>query len=70
MMEATLLLAVIAQRFQLELLPGQRLDLKPSVTLRQKGPGLRVRLADRAARKAQACLAQRSAERAQASHPA
>lgn len=44
MMEATLLLAVILQRYQLELLPGQHLELKPSVTLRQKGPGLRMRL--------------------------
>jgi hypothetical protein len=38
------------QRWQIELLPGQRLDLAPSVTLRQKGPGLQVRLAERAAR--------------------
>jgi cytochrome P450 len=49
-MEATLVLAVIMQRWQIELLPGQRLDLAPSVTLRQKGPGLQVRLAERAAR--------------------
>ena len=44
MMEATLLLAVVLQRFRVELLPGQRLELKPSVTLRQKGTGLRVRV--------------------------
>lgn len=44
MMEATLLLAVMLQRYRLELLPGQRLELKPSVTLRQKGPGLKMRL--------------------------
>jgi cytochrome P450 len=52
MMEASLLLAVIAQRFRLDLLPGQRLELAPSVTLRQKGPGLRVRLVERAPRDA------------------
>jgi cytochrome P450 len=44
MMEATLLLATILQRFRIELLPGERLSLKPSVTLRQAGPGLQVRL--------------------------
>jgi cytochrome P450 len=47
MMEATLLLAVILQRFRIELCPGQRLTLKPSVTLRQAGPGIGVRLAGR-----------------------
>ena len=47
MMEATLLLATMVRRFRLELLPGQRLELKPSVTLRQKGPGLLVRLVER-----------------------
>lgn len=47
MTEATLLLAMMVQRFRLELLPGQRLELKPSVTLRQKGPGLKVRLVER-----------------------
>lgn len=46
-MEATLMLAVILQRFRIELLPGQRLELKPSVTLRQKGPGLRARIVER-----------------------
>lgn len=49
MMEATLILAIIAQRFRIELLPGQRLDFKPSVTLRQAGPGLRVRVVERKA---------------------
>jgi cytochrome P450 len=49
MMEATLILAAIVQRFRIELLPGQRLAFKPSVTLRQAGPGLRVRLVERAA---------------------
>ncbi len=43
MMEATLLLAMIVQRFRVELLPGQRLELAPAVTLRQKGEGLQVR---------------------------
>ncbi len=44
MMEATLILALVLQRAKLELLPGQRLELSPSVTLRQKGEGLRMRL--------------------------
>ena len=43
MMEATLLLALIVQRFRVELLPGERLELAPAVTLRQKGEGLHVR---------------------------
>jgi len=43
-MEATLILAIIVRDWQVSLLPGQRLELKPSVTLRQAGPGLRVRL--------------------------
>lgn len=50
MMEATLVLAMIVQRWQVELLPGQRLELRPSVTLRQKGPGLMVRLSERTCR--------------------
>lgn len=44
MLEATLLLAVLMQRHHFELLPGQTLAFAPSVTLRQKGPGLRVRV--------------------------
>jgi cytochrome P450 len=52
MVEATLILASVLQRYRLELLPGQRLELRPSVTLRQKGPGLRVRLVDRSATRA------------------
>lgn len=48
MMEATLILAMVLQRWRVELLPGQTLELQPSVTLRQKGPGLRVRLVERA----------------------
>jgi cytochrome P450 len=47
MMEATLILALVVREWRADLLPGQRLELKPSVTLRQKGPGLRVRLARR-----------------------
>jgi cytochrome P450 len=47
MLEATLMLAVIVGRWRLELLPGQRLAFKPSVTLRQAGPGLRVTLVAR-----------------------
>jgi cytochrome P450 len=47
MMEATLLLVLIVQRFRLELIAGQRLELKPAVTLRQKGPGLFVRIVAR-----------------------
>jgi len=43
MMEATLLLAMVVQRFRVELLPGQKLELAPAVTLRQKGDGLLVR---------------------------
>jgi cytochrome P450 len=43
MTEAILLLALIGQRFELELLPGERLRLRPAVTLRPRGP-LRVRL--------------------------
>ncbi|MEO7109235.1 MAG: cytochrome P450 [Polyangiaceae bacterium] len=43
MMEATLLLAMIVKRFRVELLPGERLELAPAVTLRQKGEGLRAR---------------------------
>jgi cytochrome P450 len=69
MMEATLLLAVVMQRWQIELMPGQRLELKPSVTLRQKGPGLSVRLAERAARRAQADEPRPTAATASPSHP-
>lgn len=47
MMEATLALAIVSQRFRIELLPGQRLELRPSVTLRQRGSGLRARLVAR-----------------------
>jgi hypothetical protein len=40
------------QGWQVELLAGQRLELKPSVTLRQKGPGLKARIIKRATREA------------------
>jgi len=50
MMEATLVLAAVLQRYRVDLLPGEKLELKPSVTLRQKGPGLRARLFARADR--------------------
>jgi cytochrome P450 len=36
LMEAVLILATIAQKFQLELLPGQTIELQPSLTLRPK----------------------------------
>ena len=49
MLEATLLLAMIVRRFRVELLPGQTLALRPSITLRQRGPGLLARVASRAA---------------------
>ena len=46
-MEATLVLATIAQRWRLRLIPGQRLEVQPKITLRPKYgirmlPGLRV----------------------------
>jgi cytochrome P450 len=47
MMEAMLMLAIIVQRHHLELVPGQRLELAPSVTLRPKGPGIRARVQSR-----------------------
>jgi cytochrome P450 len=50
MMEATLILAIIVQRFRIELVQGQRLELEPSVTLRQAGPGLGARLVERSAK--------------------
>ena len=48
MMEATLLLAVIAQRFRMRLVPGQRIVPLPSITLRPKN-GIRVELEERTA---------------------
>jgi cytochrome P450 len=46
-MEAVLLLAAIARRFRLSLVPGQRITPTPYVTLRPE-PGIRMRLAHRA----------------------
>jgi cytochrome P450 len=43
MLEATLLLAMIQQKFHLELVPGQAVELLPTVTLRPKD-GIRVRV--------------------------
>ena len=45
-MEAVLILAAIAQRFRLSLIPGQRVTPTPYVTLRPE-PGIRMRLAMR-----------------------
>jgi cytochrome P450 len=42
-MEATLILAAIAQRFRLVLMPGQRVTPTPYITLRPE-PGIRMRL--------------------------
>lgn len=50
MMEMVLILALLGQRFHVELLPGQRLVFRPSVTLRPKGPGLQARLVARGSR--------------------
>lgn len=49
MMEATLLLAAIVQRFHVEVLPGQTIELQPAVTLRPKN-GIRVKLESRTRR--------------------
>jgi cytochrome P450 len=45
-MEAVLLLAAIAQRFRLSLVPGQRITPTPYITLRPE-PGIRMRVAHR-----------------------
>jgi cytochrome P450 len=42
-LEATLIVATIAQRFRLALVPGQRVTPVPSITLRP-APGIRMRL--------------------------
>jgi cytochrome P450 len=47
MMEAILIVATIAQRFRLSLVPGQRITPAPYVTVRPE-PGIRVRLDRRA----------------------
>jgi cytochrome P450 len=51
MMEATLLLATIAQRFRMRLTPSQRVEPLASITLRPKN-GIRVNLQERSARMA------------------
>jgi cytochrome P450 len=45
-MEAVLLVAAIAQRWEMELLPGQSIEPEPVVTLRPKN-GIRMRLRGR-----------------------
>jgi cytochrome P450 len=42
-MEAMLTLATIAQRWRVELVPGQTIELQPKITLRPKN-GIRVRV--------------------------
>lgn len=49
MMEAVLLLARICQRYRVEALAGEKLEFAPSITLRPKGDGLRVRVRARGA---------------------
>ena len=48
MMEATLILAVLAQRFSFALTPDSKLDLFPSATLRPRSP-VRLRITERPA---------------------
>ena len=50
MMEATLLLVSIAQRYQFRLVPDQQIDLLPSITLRPKN-GVRVQMQERQLRR-------------------
>lgn len=45
-MEAILALATIAQRWRIELIAGQRIELQPKITLRPKN-GIRARIVDR-----------------------
>jgi cytochrome P450 len=45
-MEAILALATIAQRWRVELIPGQKIELQPKITLRPKN-GIRVRVISR-----------------------
>ena len=49
MLEAQLIVAAIAQRYRIELLPEQTIQPEPLITLRPK-PGIRARLTKRAAR--------------------
>jgi cytochrome P450 len=43
MMEAVLLLATIAQKFQIQVIPGEKVSMQPSVTLRPRN-GIPVKL--------------------------
>lgn len=43
MMEAQIILAMVAQRFRLDLVPGHAVEIAPHITLRQKG-GIRMAL--------------------------
>jgi cytochrome P450 len=45
-MEAILALATIAQQWRVELIPGQKIELQPKITLRPKN-GIRVRVISR-----------------------
>ena len=47
MMEGVIVLATLAQRFRLDLVPGQTIRPEAMVTLRPKGP---IRMVPRAAR--------------------
>jgi len=48
-MEAVLLLASIASKFQMTLVPGHPVEMLPTITLRPKH-GIRMRLARRSSR--------------------
>jgi cytochrome P450 len=48
MMEAVLMLAIVVQRWDVDLLPFEKLEFSPSVTLRPKGRGLRAVVKKRA----------------------
>jgi cytochrome P450 len=39
-MEAVLVLAAVARRFRLRPVPGSRVDLQPTITLRPRGSGM------------------------------
>jgi len=62
MMEATLLLATIAQRYRMHLAPNQRITPMPSITLRPRN-GIRVKLEQRA----NECVAAAGSDEAKAS---
>ena len=67
MMEAVLILAAIAKRFRLELVPGQKLRLVPSITIRPRdGIKMTVRPRDASARPAPQAVAAEPAQMAEA----